>query len=101
VLVDSCFDTYHNGYTLTEVHHRAGRVLRVRIRRDQLASKSFALVEVLTPCWTWTELAGEPPSRWHVDTPPVQCADKETLTGIIEALLERAAAILAPPDPTG
>jgi hypothetical protein len=101
VLVDSCFDTYLHGYTLTQVHHRRGRVLRVRIRRDQRASKSFALVEVLTPCWAWTELASEPPSRWHVDTPPVQCADQETLTGIVEVLLERAAAILAPPDPTG
>lgn len=63
MLVDSCFDTYHNGYTLTQVHHHAGAVLRVPIRRDQLSSPSFALVEVLTPCWTWTELASQTTRR--------------------------------------
>lgn len=101
MLVDSCFDTYHNGYALTQVHHRNGRVFRVRARRDQLESNSFALVEVLTPLWTWTELASEPPSRWHADTPGAQTADFETLAGTVETLLERAAAILdPPPDPT-
>lgn len=52
MLIDSCFDIYHSGYTLTQVRHHTGRVLRVRILRDQLSSRSFALVEVLTPCWT-------------------------------------------------
>lgn len=80
-------------------HHRCGRVLRVGIRRDQLAEKSFAAVEVLTPWWTWTELASQPPLRWHIDAPPVQGADQETLMPVGEALLERAAAILAPSNP--
>jgi len=36
-----------------------------------------------------------------VDTPPVQCADQETLMPIGEVSLEWAAAILAPPNPPG
>jgi hypothetical protein len=91
--VDRVFGERRQGYDLTEIRHVYSKVLRVRIYRDFYQHQSRALVEVLTPAMTWTELTHEPASAWHAATPS-RSTSPAPLADLAERLFQRAEAIL-------
>ncbi|MEU5554270.1 hypothetical protein ABZ738_31315 [Micromonospora sp. NPDC047793] len=91
--VDRVFGERRQGYDLTEIRRVDGKVLRVRIYRDFYPHQSHALVEVLTPAMTWTELTTEPASAWHSATPS-RSTSPAPLDHLAERLFQRADAIL-------
>ncbi|MBX7269570.1 hypothetical protein KIF24_28550 [Micromonospora sp. Llam7] len=91
--VDRVFGERPQGYNLTEIRRVDGKLLRVRIYRDFYPHQSHALVEVLTPAMTWTELTTEPASAWHSATPS-RSTSPAPLDNLAERLFQRAEAIL-------
>lgn len=93
-LVDRSFGERSGGYNLIEIRRTgSGHRLRVRIRRDPYERQSYALIEVLTPALTWTELADEPASAWHPAT-PYSSTSPTPLENLAERLFKRAVVIL-------
>lgn len=69
-VIDEQFGPYYQGWTFTRIYRLHGHTVRVRIKVDTShAVQSHALVEVLTPGKTWTELADNPPALWHKQAP--------------------------------
>ncbi len=93
-VVDRSFRQHSGGYDLSEIRRTgSGHRLRVRIRRDAYQRQSYALVEVLTPGLTWTNLAAEPASAWHPAT-PYRSTTPTPLESLAERLFQRAVVIL-------
>ncbi|RLK24713.1 hypothetical protein DER29_2644 [Micromonospora sp. M71_S20] len=93
-VVDRSFGAHSAGYDLSEIRRTDdGHRLRVRIRRDSYQRQSYALVEVLTPGLTWTNLADEPASAWHPAT-PYRSPTPTPLESFAERLFQRAVVIL-------
>ncbi|MCZ7478870.1 hypothetical protein [Micromonospora sp. WMMC273] len=69
-----------------------GFTVRVRIKRDSYKTQSFAVVEVLTPGLTWTDLASEDASVWYDDSPRTN--GLKAMEQIAGRLLTRATTIL-------
>lgn len=97
MIVDESFDPKHGRgcYSLTQAHHLDGRTLRVRVHRDTYQAQSHAVVEVLTPQMTWTELAEGVSADWWPRTGATP--DRAALAIVAGHLVERARAILASP----
>jgi hypothetical protein len=86
-------------YEYTRVVETAGRIVRVRVRRNYYPHQSYAVAEVLADDMTWTQLAVEPRNNWVHDTPrpcPMIHAASE-LGATADHLVHRAAEILARP----
>ncbi|MEU9505338.1 hypothetical protein AB0D32_03515 [Micromonospora sp. NPDC048170] len=93
-LVDRSFAAHNAGYDLSEIRRTDdGHRLRARIHRDSYQRQSYALVEVLTPGLTWTNLADEPASTWHPATPS-RSTTPTPLESLAERLFHRAVVIL-------
>jgi hypothetical protein len=99
---DETAEVTQHDYRYTRVVETAGRVVRVRVRRDNYPHQSFAVAEVLADDMTWTHLAAEAPNNWVHTTPrPTPMIHAATQLGeIAEHLVNRAAEILVPPPTT-
>lgn len=94
MIVDETFHQSSPGcYELARIHHHDGHVLRVRICRDSYRAQSSAVVEVLTPQYTWTALATTPAPTWH-DRTRGSAADLALLASIADDLVDRVHRIL-------
>ncbi|MEV6523153.1 hypothetical protein AB0M43_14480 [Longispora sp. NPDC051575] len=95
-LLDRQFETTTQGYKLTRVDKLAEHTVRTRVYRDFYPAQSHAIVEVLTPELTWTDLASSEPSRWHDSLPSHVSSNLSDalLDDIAAQLLQRAATIL-------
>ncbi|WP_018352021.1 hypothetical protein [Longispora albida] len=93
-LIDRHFGTTEQGYRLTRVDRIGGHTIRVRVHRDNRASQSHAIAEVLTPQLTWTDLCSDLPSGWFDASPHYTAPADTALDTIAAGLLRRAAAIL-------
>jgi len=97
VIVDETFALTGQGYRLTRVHHLGEHTLRVRVNRDGYEEQSHAVVEVLTPALTWTQLAAEPTPTWYQATPGRHARptpDATALSAVADRLLDRGRRIL-------
>jgi transcriptional regulator with XRE-family HTH domain len=117
-VVDRHVGYTNEGYRIDLVaRDDTGHKVRVHVLHSITASKSYAVAEVLAADLTWTNLATESPSNWHDDIPdhdweggydraihqqslsPEQHeggpAMVAALQKVADALLDRAAAILA------
>jgi hypothetical protein len=101
VLVEETFHRHVPGsYELTRVYRLAGQVLRIRVRRDVHPDTSLAQAQVLNPPGGYTAVAETPVQHWYPAT-AADARDGAPLEPVAEDLLQRAARILTPPEPTG
>jgi transcriptional regulator with XRE-family HTH domain len=117
-VVDRHVGYTNEGYRIDLVaRDDTGHKVRVHVLHSITASQSYALAEVLAADLTWTNLATESPSNWHDDMPHQDWDDGydrairqqslppeqheggpaivAALQKVADALLDRAAAILA------
>jgi len=95
MLIDQQFHRGRQAYTVHQIHHLDGHVLRVQVERDHYEIQSHATVDVLTPQLTWTPLTFTSADTWHART-PIDSTTAAPLLPIASNLAERAQRILAP-----
>ncbi|MGH8878814.1 MAG: hypothetical protein ACRD0P_15985 [Stackebrandtia sp.] len=83
-----------NHYELTRLHRVAGRIVRVRVRRDFYPQQSSATVALLSRDGNWTELTRIPTADWYQHTSYQPDHPRKVLRPVTEELTNRAVALL-------